>query len=196
MKRTLAFALLALVLAGGGCFGKKTEETASSGTVEIDRNAILFEARENGLIMSESEVAVMSSLEPVSVEGATNPTGLASYLYDDMKDWSSAALADVTGGGSYGLAHATFENRKYTVVADIGNLTEPSESFSYQGWLVKRGSAMAIVDAGTAIKTETGYAIVFTSTTDLSEYNFFVLTLGNTSSPSTTKEHILEGSFR
>ena len=138
----------------------------------------------------------MSSIEPVMAAGATNQTNVETYLEVDKKGWSSAALADVTGGESYGLAHASFENGIYTVVADLGNLTKPSENFSYQGWLVKRGEAMMIVNAGTAVKTETGYALVFTSSENLSELTFFVLTLERTDGLSTAEEHILEGSFR
>ncbi len=196
MKKTLAYTLLTLVLIGGGCFGKKAEESSSTEPVEIDRDAILLEARENGIIMSQEEVAAMSSLEPISVAGASNPTNVTAYLKADMKGWSSAALADVTGGESYGLSHATFENGIYTVVADMGNLTEPAEAYSYQGWLVNRKGSLMAVNIGTAVKTETGYAIVFTSSQDLSEFDFFVLTLELTAGLSTPEEHILEGSFR
>ncbi|MBI5794388.1 anti-sigma factor [Candidatus Uhrbacteria bacterium] len=196
MKKMLGITLIGLVLIGGGCFAKKTEETSQTGSVEIDRNAILFEARENGLILSDDEIETMSRLEPVGVQGAQNLTDVATFLKADMKNWTSAALADVTGGESYGLAHATFKNGTYTLVVDLGNLTEPSEGHSYQGWLVKRGEGMAVVNAGTAVKTETGYALVFTSWQDLSDDDFFVLTLETTDGPSTPEEHILEGSFR
>lgn len=196
MKKILACTLLALVLIGGGCFGKKAEESSSTDPVEIDRDAILLEARENGLIMSQDEVTAMSGLEPISAADATNPTATQTYLKADMKGWFASALADVTGGGSYGLAHSTFKNGKYTLVADLGNLTDPDETYSYQGWLVKRGDAMKIVSVGTAVKTETGYAIVFTSSQDLTEYHFFVLTLELTDGLSSPEEHILEGSFR
>ena len=196
MKKLLPSLLVTIILLGGGCFGKKVEETATDGTVEIDRDAILLEARENGLIMSADEVEVMTSLEPVAVASPTSPSNITSFLEADKKGWSSAALADVTGGESYGLAHATFENGLYKLRVEMGSLTEPSETFSYQGWLVKRGEAMIIVNIGTAVKTETGYSMVFTSSQDLSEFDFFVLTLEQTGGLSTPEEHILEGSFR
>ena len=85
--------------------------------------------------MTSDEVIAMSSIEPVMAAGATNQANVETYLEVD-KGWSSAALADVTGGESYGLAHASFENGIYTVLADL-RLTKPSENFSYQGWLVK-----------------------------------------------------------
>lgn len=192
----LLLLLLTLVLVGGGCFGKKAEETAPEGTVEIDRDAILFDARENGLIMTLVEVMAMSSIEPITAAGATNQMNIEIYLDSDKKGWSSAALADVTGGESYGLAHATFENGVFTLVAELGNLTEPTERFSYQGWVVKRGDEMTLVNLGSAVKTETGYALVFTSSQDLSDYNFFVLTLETLDGLSSAEEHILEGSFR
>jgi hypothetical protein len=196
MKKIFPLTLLTLVLLGAGCFSKSEEEPASNGPVEIDREEILFDARENGLIMSQEEVSAMSSIEPITAADASNPTSLTSYLEADMKAWSSAALADVTGGESFGLAHATFANGIFTVVADLGNLTQPAENFVYEGWLVKRGEAMMLVDLGTVTATEKGHALVFTSSQDLSEYDFFVLTLETIDGSSTAEEHILEGRFR
>ncbi|MBI4438017.1 hypothetical protein HY631_03660 [Candidatus Uhrbacteria bacterium] len=196
MKLTLPLILLALVLTGLGCFGNKTEETVSSGSVEIDRGAILLEARENGLIMSESEVAVMSSVEPTSVQGAVNVTNVEPYLKADMKGWASAALADVTGGDSFGLAHAAFARGVYTFVADMGNLEAPRDGYAYHGWLVNRTEPLAAVGTAAAVKTQSGYAIVFTAAEDLTAYDFFVLTLEQTAGATTPEEHILEGSFR
>lgn len=165
-------------------------------TPVIDRDAILFEARKSGLIMDEEEVALMSQVNPKD-----DPTGYAveavdTYLVMDLKGWSAAALADVTGGESYGIAHARLLDNKFTFVAELGNLPEPAAGYFYQGWLVNRGSQLAVINTGVVVKTMDGYANVYVSMSDLTDYDFYVLTLEADEGVDLPSEHILEGGIK
>ena len=196
MKYVVSIGLLTLVLVGGGCFFKGENKDNQNTTPEIDRDAILFEARENGLIMDEGEVARMTQIEV-----SADPTGsvaepVDAYLKMDFKGWAAAALADVTGGGSFGIARTRFLNGKFILVAELGNLPDPQLGYSYQGWLVRRGEQMDAVSAGIPVKTDKGNAIVYLSSQDFTAHDFFVLTLEPDDGNPSPAGHILEGEIK
>ncbi|MBI2474017.1 anti-sigma factor [Candidatus Uhrbacteria bacterium] len=195
MKRIVIFPLITLLLVGGGCL--KGKETLSTETVSdtIDRGSILIEAKENGLIMKDEEIAKMKA-QPLESDAGTIFTDVSSYEDVAVKGWISAALADVTGGDSFGLAYAHFEDGTYTIISKMGNLPEPAQGYFYEGWLVRRGDDFSVLSIGHAVKTEKGYMNVYQSPTDLSDHAFYVLTLEPEDGNTAPEEHILEGSFR
>lgn len=192
MKKLIYLILPALVLVGWGC-EKKTANSVA-GSTEIDRGEILEEARQNGLIMSEVEIEAMSNPNALQPTQGNNLTAVGEFLKKDFKGWNSAALADVTEGGSFGLAFSKFEKGQFTLVAKMGNLPDFAEGEHYEGWIVKRGDIIHTISVGEVVKQEDQFIIVFRSQTDLSEYSFFVLTLESDEDPAPSK-HILEGSF-
>lgn len=187
MKKGHVFTLLMLtvLLFGFGC--SRSPDTKSNSS-EIDRNQILEEARANGLIMDEAEIQRMTDVTNTQKIDGTNPSNISTYMKMDTTGWKSAALADVTGGGSFGLAFASRENEKSTVIAKMGNLPTLENGQFFEGWLVRRGEEMKVVNIGKAVVVDDQQAIVFVTQIDLSDYDFFVLTQEQT--------HILEGSFR
>lgn len=189
MKKTLLWTLMALVVTGAGC----SQNTSQEAPAEIDRDAILFEARENGLIMDDTEVAAMATVQLEVDQEGQQVEDMQGYLNTNVKDWWSAALADVTGGGSYGIAHATLKAGSFTLIAEMGNLPEPASGYYYEGWLVRREVSLAVLSLGRAQKTEDGYALVYLTSTDLSDHDFFVVTLESDDGNAAPGEHILEG---
>lgn len=175
----------ALLFVGFGC---QRDSQPQANSTEIDRDQILSEARKSGLIMNENEVIQMTDLASGQTFDGTNPSNVAVYLKKDVKGWATAALADVTGGGSFGLAFTDHQNGKTILIAKMGNLPVLEEGSSYEGWLVRRGEEMGVVRVGKALATEDQSVIVFESSADLSDHDFFVLTRDSI--------HILEGSFR
>lgn len=196
MKKSFFWAFLAIVFIGGGCVGggepQDIEEVASG----IDRDSILFEAQKNGLIMTDEEISAMTSGSLVADESGETPEIIERYLETDVRGWASAALADVTGGESFGIAHTQFESGLFTLISNMGNLPDPAEGYFYEGWLVRRGESMSVISTGVAEKTAEGYVNVYTSKIDLSEYDFYVLTLEPNDEDPAPAEHILEGTLR
>lgn len=184
-----------LVIVGFGCAASKKVETDENGEVLIDRDAILFEAKENGLIMNDDEIEQMAQVV-LDQDEITLVADFEKYLDQDFSGWTSAGLADVTGGSSYGLAHATLENNVFTLVADMGGLPVLGEGYYYEGWLVKRGEDLHVLSTGRAEIFGDGYANVFQSPTDYSDYDFFVLTLEPDNNDPSPDEHILEGTLK
>ncbi|KKR04646.1 MAG: hypothetical protein UT30_C0005G0049 [Candidatus Uhrbacteria bacterium GW2011_GWF2_39_13] len=195
MKKIVFFPLIVLLLVGGGCV--KDKETLSTQTPSdvIDRGSILIQAKENGLIMKDEEIAQMK-VQPLETDVGVIFTDVSDYEEMIVKGWNSAALADVTGGDSFGLAYANFSNETYTIITKMGNLPEPAQGYFYEGWLIRRGDSFSVLSIGHAVKTEKGYMNVYQSPTDLSDHAFYVLTLEAENGNATADEHILEGSFR
>lgn len=186
---------MAIVFTGAGCWRNSSTTEMQTGST-IDRASILVEARENDLIMDEAEVAAMAAAAlEVDALGRT-PDDVATYLETNVKDWWSAALADVTGGDGYGIAHATLTNGTFTLIAQMGNLPEPASDYFYEAWFVRREGELAVLSLGPAQKSQIGYAVVYLSRTDLSDYDFFVLTLESDDDNPAPGEHILEGTLK
>lgn len=192
MKQMLAL-LGVFVLVGGGCWGADPVEESSD--AEIDRDSILFEAREKGLIMDEPEVEQMAqtALEQV---GTSLEEGVEKFLDLDVRSWNSGALADVTGGESFGLVYARYENGRFTLISKLGNLPALGDAYFYEGWLVRRGEQMSVVSTGRIVEHEDNFINVFESPVDLSDHAFYVVTLEPVDGDPAPAEHILEGTIK
>lgn len=193
MNKTVFIGLFALVFLGGGCLSTDSEGEAST---EFDRDSVLVEARENGLIMNSEETALMTQTSLTTDSNPLPSRDAESYVNTDTRDWFSAALADVTGGTSFGIAHSQYDSGTFTLVVEMGNLPEPASGYFYEGWLVRRGESLSILSTGRAEVTQDGFANVYLSRTDLTDYDFYVLTLEAEDGNPAPSEHILEGTLK
>ena len=196
MKRiSLMIGLAACVtIVGFGC--TRAVLPVKEQTESINRSAILLDAKNQGLIMNEGEIEHMKdpSVLVTDEKKATTP-GWKEFDGIDFKTWNAAALADVTGGTSYGLARLNFSNNTFRVMANFGDLVQPTDGSTFQAWLVKRGDGMKVVNLGVLIPAEQLMVLTYATKTDLRDYDFFVVTL---QSPNSTVpgEHLLEGMIR
>lgn len=193
MKFPAISLLLLMLLLGAGCRISSKDSVAQP---VIDRDSILLEARENGLIMDEMEIAAMTSAQIEVDQNVRRVEDVHGYLNTNTKDWWNAALADVTGGGGYGIAHAMFKNGSFTLIAQMGSLPEPPSESYYEGWLVRRKGALAVLSLGRAVETQDGNALIYLTSTDLSDHDFFVLTLESDDGNQAPAQHILEGTLK
>lgn len=193
MKNTYLAVLALLVVFGFGC-QRAPEPVVEEGPVEIDRNTILLNAKESGLIMSDDEVGTMQSIELTETDGGS--FGFTADVFDqDFSSWNSAALADVTGGEAFGIARSQFVNGQYTLLVEMGNIPPTAEDYFYEGWIVRRGAELSVISTGKAEVHEEGYVNVFRSPSDLTDHDFYVLTLEPDDGDPAPDEHILEGAF-
>lgn len=183
-----------LLVLGFGCTSTPEVTTTETGEIIVDRDAILFDAKQAGLIMDDEEMGQMSSANVVQGENIGAAANELT-LKQDFHGWQGAALADVTGGESFGLAHAQFTEGTYQLIATFGNLPVPGEGYFYEGWLVRRGTNMEVISTGQIEVVGDKYANAFTSYTDYSRYDFYVLTLEPDDGNPSPDEHILEGTF-
>jgi hypothetical protein len=196
MKRiSLMIGLAACIaIVGFGC--NRAVTTTDDQKKDIDRTAILLDAKKQGLIMDTGEIERMKDSSVLILDDKkTSSPSWAEFEGMDFKTWNAAALADVTGGTSYGLARLNFSNKLFRVVANFGDLTQPTDGSTLQAWLVKRGDGMKVVNLGTLISADQFTVLTYATKTDLREYDFFVVTLQppNSTIPG---EHLLEGMIR
>lgn len=196
MKRiSKVIGLIGLIaLFGFGC--SRVSKPAEENKQDIDRTAILLEAKKQGLIMDTGEIQHMQDPDVLVLDDKKLSTPDSTFLNGvDFKSWKAAALADVTGGTSYGLVRLNFLQGKFRVAATFGDLPQTTDTSTYQAWLVKRGDGMKVLNLGTLNVIGNVMTLTYASKVDLSEYDFFVVTL---QTPNTTVpgEHLLEGVIR
>ncbi len=184
-----------IALVGFGC-ARTSDLKTNEDPLTIDRSVILLDARNQGLIMNEGEIEHMKDPAVLVPDSAKiESPAWESFQQTDFRTWKAAALADVTGGTSYGLVHILAEQNTFRLAASFGNLGESVNGSSFRAWLVKRGDGMKRLDLGSLEKTESGMVLTYASKADLREYDFFVVTLQSEGSTA-PGEHILEGTIR
>ncbi|MCX6714822.1 MAG: hypothetical protein NTX72_03335 [Candidatus Uhrbacteria bacterium] len=186
------FGLIAVL--GFGCVN--TAKPTTEQKQVIDRSQILLDAKSQGLIMDSGEIEHMKDPSILIADDKKETAPIFStYAAADFKTWHAAALADVTGGTSYGLAYLKLSTGTFQIAATLGDLPKTTDGSSYNVWLVKRGDGMKVLNLGQVTPADKLMTFTYSSKTDLSEYDFFVVTL---QAPSTTTpgEHLLEGMIR
>lgn len=187
MKRMSFLVVFAAVLLLGG-FGCALKSQKPEGTTDIDRNQILADARATGLIMNEKEIEQMNDPSNRVEAVVTIPANATARLTAQTEGMKSAALADVTGGGSFGLAFLDENAGNTTVIAKMGNFPVVGEDEVYEGWIVRRGESMGVISLGRIEKSGDQFVLVSTIQQPPADFTFFVVTRNG--------DHLLEGSFK
>jgi hypothetical protein len=104
----------------------------------------------------------------------------------------SGLLTDVSGGSGFGEAKADFENSKYELLATFENLPDPEGLYFYEGWIV-RSEPQSVISTGVAVKENGMYKNAYTTNLDLTDHDFYVLTLEPDDGNPAPAAHILEG---
>ena len=102
-------------------------------------------------------------------------------------------LEDVSGGEATGAVKAQYMEGTYTLVATFEGLEDPKGTDFYEGWVVRRGDEMSVVSTGMVKEEEVGYVNLFTSDVDLTDHDFYVLTLEPDDGDPAPAAHIVEG---
>lgn len=105
----------------------------------------------------------------------------------------NAELTDVSGGTATGTAGAYFEEG-YTMFAEFKDLPHPEEGFFYEGWVVRQ-DPLSVISTGEATRSLGDYSNTFTSEIDLTDHDFYVLTLEPDDGNPDPADHILEGTM-
>lgn len=104
-------------------------------------------------------------------------------------------LEDVSGGNATGYAGAYFAEGEYHVFAQFENLPHPEEGYFYEGWVVRK-SPLSVLSTGEAVRSLGDYHNTFRSAQDLTDHDFYVLTLEPDDGDPEPAEHILEGTMK
>jgi hypothetical protein len=100
-------------------------------------------------------------------------------------------LKDVTEGSASGKASAGFEKGEYKLSAEFSGLPELDDGYFYEGWVVRKSGELSVLSTGKVVDNKN----IFVSDKDLTDHNFYVLTLEPDDGNPDPAEHILEGEF-
>ena len=101
-----------------------------------------------------------------------------------------ADLVDVSGGNATGVASAAFDE-EYLLIAEFEGLPHPEEGYFYEGWVVRQ-SPLSVLSTGKAERSLGDYENAFKSDEDLTDHDFYVLTLEPDDGDPAPAKHILE----
>ena len=103
-------------------------------------------------------------------------------------------LVDVTGGQAAGVAQAGFIAGEYNLLAEFDQLPELQGTDFYEGWVVRQ-QPFDFISTGKLIKQGENDVNIYSDLRDLTDYNFYVLTLEPDDGDPAPAEHILEGTM-
>lgn len=103
-------------------------------------------------------------------------------------------LEDVSGGNATGIAYTNYDSNGYIVYATFENLPALEPNFFYEGWVVRK-NPQDILSTGALDMVEGVYINTFTSSNDLTDHDFYVLTLEPDDGDPAPADHILEGTL-
>lgn len=130
-------------------------------------------------------------------------TGDSNDLTVGIDFQMEAKLRDISGGRASGVAMAGYDtdagfgaNGKYDVVAKFSDLPELQDGYFYEGWLFNTAD-QNYVSTGRATNLPDGsFQNAFSSATNYSTYDTYILTLESENGGSEPEEYILEGKFK
>ncbi len=130
-----------------------------------------------------------------SLENTDQETAVETQPSIEAPEYT-ALLEDVTGGEASGEALAKFdtETNKYTLHVTFKNLPALENEDFYEGWIVRKNPTSVLSTGETEIKDGT-HINVFTADEDLTDHDFYVLTLEPNDGDPAPDKHILEGTL-
>lgn len=107
-------------------------------------------------------------------------------------------LEDVTGGSAQGGVSALYDGEKYVLFGEFPVLPELEEGFFYEGWVVRKGLKFSVISTGklTTLSDADGLFNIYSSKKDLTDHDFYVLTVEPDDGDPAPAEHILEGTLK
>lgn len=103
-------------------------------------------------------------------------------------------LIDVSGGQAAGVAQAGLTDGLYNLLAEFDQLPELEDDYFYEGWVVRK-EPFHFISTGETIKQGENEFNIFSIQEDLTDHDFYVLTLEPDDGDPAPAEHILEGTM-
>lgn len=100
-----------------------------------------------------------------------------------------------TGGAGLGIAQANYEGGVYNLLATFDNLPDPQGTDFYEGWIVRRADPFSVISTGRVEKVDGAYINIYSSGEDLTDHDFYVLTIEPDDNDPAPADHIMEGTL-
>ena len=140
------------------------------------------------------EEPVVPDTGDAPMEGEELSEPIEEVKVDPLEEFDfKASLEDVSGGSASGKVSATFED-VYILYASFEDLPDLEEGFFYEGWVI-RNSPLSVLSTGKAELMNKRYINRFSAEGDLTDHDFYVLTLEPNDGDPAPAGHILEGTL-
>jgi hypothetical protein len=188
-------ALGAFILLGSGSSPEPPTGGEEPAMMEKDKNAGAVMEKDMGAMMEKTEPTKDAMMKDID-ESMMKDMMAMSFQY-------SGQLADVTGGATIrgistggngsGVAKASYKNGKYDLLVTFENISDPAGTDFYEGWVVRRGDDFSVISTGRVEKVDGVYTNAYSSGDDLTDHDFYVLTIEPDDGDPAPADHIVEG---
>jgi len=174
------------------------------GMMEEKEDGAMMEKEDGAMVDKETE-AMMMKAEGM---GDTMMKDVGQTMMQEMMTMSyqySGQLLDVTGGktirgvntggASSGVAKASFADGTYSLLATFEDVPDPQGIDFYEGWVVRKGAEFHVLSTGRVKKIDGVYTNTYSSGEDLTDHDFYVLTLEPDDGNPAPADHIVEGTM-
>jgi len=196
----IAFIIILIVVVVGGLYLLK-----NSNEVDIQDKGEVMDKTEDKMENKDDIDAMMMD------KGATDDDMMKKIDDETMKmimemayDYSGN-LKDVTegkdirgintGGLSSGVANANFKDSEYMLFVEFADLPDPIGTDFYEGWVVRKNPNFDVISTGKVEKINGIYTNTYSSGQDLTDHNFYVLTIEPDDGDPRPADHIVEGTL-
>ncbi|MBU1018192.1 hypothetical protein KKA33_04155 [Patescibacteria group bacterium] len=178
-------------------FWLKSIEPSSAEAAEVSA-----EEEKEPVIMTDEESAMMMEKIEEDSTAKENDDNMVQKMMVMIYDYYGD-LVDVVKGKtilglsfagieSSGRAEAVFENGTYYLRAILYYLPIPKDDSFYEGWIVRK-SPFSVISTGKAQLIDDRYVNIYRSAQDLTDHDFYVLTLEPNDGDPAPAAHVLEG---
>lgn len=166
-----------------------------------ESNQVASETEEQKMARKDDEVTADNDTEAMMMKDKPTSDAMMQKMDETMmKDIMamqfdySGELKDVSGGNASGTASFSFKDGTYNMLATFANLPELTNDDFYEGWVVRK-SPFEFISSGKLEKANGTYSNAYSSGKDLTDYNFYVLTLEPNDGDPAPAKHIVEGTM-
>jgi hypothetical protein len=198
MKKSLIIGTIVVTI-GIGLFVYKQKQSQETTTPPTNDTQVMEEktlSEESRKAMEEMEIqkdGMMKEMDDAMMESMkTMNFDFSGALIDVTK--SQTIRATVFDGNSSGTAQSNFNESGYNLLVEFGNIPDPSGTDFYEGWIVRK-SPFHVISTGKVTLVDGVYQNAYASGQNLSDHDFYVLTLEPDDNDPAPADHILEGTM-
>lgn len=186
MNRNVLIAVGILIVVGIGA-------TYAINNGLLDNNSQQEEVEDNKMAGTPKEDEAQKAVDQATIQ---EMRGLLYQFSGELSDVTEGAeiRGITTEGNATGVAKANWDGSQYLMVASFENLPEPQGEDFYEGWIVRQ-DPFEFISTGKAVLVDGVYVNGYRSDMDLTEYDFYVLTLEPNDGDPAPADHIVEGTM-
>jgi len=186
-----AVALVVVVLLGVYYLTQQSTEQAKEevGGVMVDK--------EMEAMMGKTELTKDAMMKDVDEAMMKNMMAMSYEYSGELSDVTEGKtiLGITTGGNALGTAKANYKDGAYDLLATFKNLQDPQGTDFYEGWIVRRADSFSVISTGRVEKVDGVYMNTYSSGEDLTDHDFYVLTIEPDDGDPAPADHIVEGTL-